>query len=275
MATYAIGDIQGCYDEFIELLTLIDFNPNKDTLWLTGDLVNRGPASLKTLSYVKSLGKSAITVLGNHDLHLLAIGYQTTSRSEPSFDQILASPDRDELLEWLRQQPLIHFDPLQRALLVHAGLPPSWYLIESIKYANEVEMLLRGENFKAFLTTMYGNEPTLWDPTLTGNERNRYITNALTRMRYCRPNGALSLKEKFAPTGQDKDLTPWFMLREPPRDYRIIFGHWASLNGQCDKHNIIALDTGCVWGGALTAYCLEEQTFFSVKSRAKKISPTL
>lgn len=266
MATYAIGDVQGCFDQLQDLLALIQFSPTQDYLWFVGDLVNRGPQSLETLRFVKSLGSRAVTVLGNHDLHLLAInqGIQKV-KSQDTLQSILDAEDKEELLTWLRHLPFIHYDEELRAIMVHAGLPPCWDLQASLGHAKEVEELLRSEEeYKNFLTYMYGNTPKAWDELLHGWARSRFIANAFTRMRYCNSEGHLYLKEKGAPSKVGDTFIPWFTLREAPKDYRLIFGHWASLNGECDVENIIALDTGCVWGGKLTAYCLETQEFFSV-----------
>jgi len=261
VAIYAIGDIQGCYDEFKLLLEKIRFDSAHDQLWLTGDLVNRGPRSLDVLRFVKSLGNAAITVLGNHDLHLLAVSLGTDSKRKQgdTFDDILASKDRDELLHWLRQQPLLHHDSTLKQTLIHAGLPPQWTLAQAVSCAHEVEAALRDEHHaKKLFEHMYGNEPDLWDDTLEGWPRLRFITNCLTRLRACSANGKLKLKFKDSPSVLKDDLYPWFKVPgRRTRDDHVIFGHWSAL-GFYDGDNVLALDTGCVWGGSLCAVRLDK-----------------
>ncbi|HEX2585367.1 MAG TPA: symmetrical bis(5'-nucleosyl)-tetraphosphatase [Steroidobacteraceae bacterium] len=261
MAIYAIGDIQGCYDEFKLLLDKLQFDPAHDQLWLTGDLVNRGPHSLAVLRFVKSLGNSVITVLGNHDLHLLAVsmGTETKRKQGDTFDDILASPDRDELLHWLRQQPLLHHDPSLKQTLIHAGLPPQWTLAQAMSCAHEVESTLRGERTaRKLFEHMYGNEPDTWDESLEGWARLRFITNCLTRLRVCTGDGTLKLKFKESPSTLKDNLYPWFKVpgRRTCNDH-IIFGHWSAL-GFYEGDNVLALDTGCVWGGTLCAVRLDK-----------------
>ncbi len=254
MATYAIGDIQGCYDEFRRLLDRLEYNPDKDRLWLAGDLVNRGPNSLMVLRFVHSLGDRAVTVLGNHDLHLLAL-----SQSNQKYDAdeglkgILKAPDRDELLDWLRHQPLLHHSPKKRFSLLHAGLAPQWSLNQAIGLAREVEAVLQGDGFADLMRHMYGNRPRRWKDSLKGMDRLRFIINALTRVRYCTRRGDLALNEKGQPGTQGKNILPWFDVpgRASAED-RIICGHWSTL-GYVQRNNIWALDTGCLWGGSLTA----------------------
>ena len=258
MALYAIGDIQGCYDELQRLLEHLDFDPDKDQLWLTGDLVNRGRKSLPTLRFVKSLGDRAVTVLGNHDLHLLAVseGLQN-SRKKDTLEQILTAPDVAELLDWLRHRPLLHYDKKLNTLLVHAGLPPQWTLKRALRCAGKVEKKLRGPKYRKFLAGMYGNKPNQWSRDLSGKDRLRFITNALTRLRYCTSAGAMDFDHKQAPGSQPKALLPWFRI--PDRrsaDTRIVFGHWSTA-GYLFENNVIALDTGCIWGGNLTAIRLD------------------
>lgn len=254
MATYAIGDIQGCYDQFRRLLDRIAFNPIQDKLWLVGDLVSRGPQSLAVLRLVKSLDTSVITVLGNHDLHLLALWCGNRSHyRDNSLDQILAAPDRDELLNWLRQRPLLHYSHSKNYVLLHAGLPPQWNLKTAQSCAQEVETVLRGDNFSEFMQVLYGNQPNQWSKQLSGMDRLRFIINCFTRLRYCSVDGVLNLKEKGPPGSQIANLLPWFDV--PGRasiDTRIIFGHWSTL-GLVARNNIWSLDTGCLWGGQLTA----------------------
>jgi len=254
MGTYAIGDIQGCYDKLLRLLEALRFDPSRDRLWLVGDLVNRGPNSLETLRFVKDLGNRAITVLGNHDLHLLAVAAGNTRQAKKSnLDAVLQASDRDELLGWLRTRPLIHFDARKNFALIHAGLPPQWDLRQALSCAREVEAVLRGPDWLDFLHAMYGDEPTCWSSTLSGMDRLRFITNCFTRLRFCDSDGTLALKEKGAPGSQPPGYMPWFAVPDrASRDTRIIFGHWSTL-GYAVGHNTWALDTGCVWKGRLTA----------------------
>jgi bis(5'-nucleosyl)-tetraphosphatase (symmetrical) len=258
MAVYAIGDVQGCYDSLQRLVECLRFDPSQDTLWFTGDLVNRGPQSLLVLRLVHSLGERAVTVLGNHDLTLLAVaeGYRQPKRSD-TFQAILTAPDRESLLAWLRQRPLLHHDRVLGFTLVHAGLAPSWDWQQAIACAAELEAVLSGADYRAFLAGMFGSEPRLWHEDLQGIERLRCSVNCFTRLRYCHADGALNFSEKGPPGSQPEYLWPWF--RVPGRrhaDLNIIFGHWATL-GYYREPGIIALDSGCVWGGRLTAVRLD------------------
>lgn len=258
MAVYAIGDVQGCYEDLMGLLEEIHFDSAKDRLWFTGDLVNRGPDSLRVLRFVKDLGELAITVLGNHDLHLLALaeGHAPHHRSD-TLDAILNAPDREELLTWLRQQPLLHHDEKLHFTMVHAGLPPQWDLTTAQQCASEVETVLRGKDYLGFLANMYGNEPDAWDENLQGWDRLRFITNCLSRLRYCSDDGQLCLKSKGEPGTQPEGYRPWYEVPDrKSRGMRIIFGHWSTL-GLYRTENIFSLDTGCLWGGLLTAMHLE------------------
>lgn len=266
MAHYAIGDVQGCYDDLLRLLDAISFSPARDTLWFTGDLVNRGPKSLATLRYVKSLGEHAVTVLGNHDLHLLAVAHGASSvRPRDTFTDVLAAEDRAELLRWLRERPLLQYDAALGYTLIHAGLPPEWDLDTARRCAAEVEQVLRGDRAAEFFTHMYGNQPDHWDDQLQGWPRLRFITNALTRLRYCDRDGRLALAYKGAPGGQPRSQVPWFTLpQRRSKEMKIIFGHWSTL-GRCDTDGVFALDTGCVWGGKLTALRLGDEKWFSVE----------
>lgn len=268
MATYAIGDIQGCYDSLQSLLALIEFDPKVDTLWLAGDIINRGPKSLKTLRYIYSLGDSAVTVLGNHDLHLLAVahGARKPSRSD-TLDNILNAKDCDELLHWLQQQPLIHRDKKLGYTMVHAGIPPQWTLKQALKHAAEVEQVLQSKKASKFFENMYGNTPSKWSDELKGTDRWRVITNYFTRMRFCTKKGKLELTIKDSSKPANDKLKPWFSHnnRKTIED-KIVFGHWAALQGKVDTANVFALDTGCVWGGELTAMRLEDEKFFRCKA---------
>jgi bis(5'-nucleosyl)-tetraphosphatase (symmetrical) len=254
MATYAIGDIQGCYDELRRLLDKLEFDPRQDKLWLVGDLVNRGPSSLEVLRFVKELGDRVIMVLGNHDLHLLALGAGNLQYAHKSnLDDVLKAHDRDELLHWLRHQPLMHYDPAKSFAMIHAGLPPQWDLLEALSCAEEVEQVLRGPDYAEYLSGMYGNQPDRWSPSLSGMDRLRFITNCFTRLRYCTRDGTLGLKEKGPVGAQSGSYLPWFAVAtRSTRDVRILFGHWSTLGYQ-ERDNVWSLDSGCVWGGRLTA----------------------
>ena len=271
MATYAVGDIQGCGTEFRQLLELIRFDPATDKLWLVGDLVNRGADSLGVLRRVKSLGDAAITVLGNHDLHLLAVaeGVAELHRSD-TLNEILNAPDRDELLAWLRAQRLLHVEG--DWVLVHAGLLPQWSVKQAQERAHEVETALRGKHFREFLKRMYGNQPDHWDDDLTAYKRLRVITNAFTRMRICTMRGEMEFKFK----GEVRDIppgyVPWFEV--PGRasaEATMICGHWSAL-GLKMTPNVIALDTGCLWGGPLSAIRLEDRKLFQVPCSTKPVA---
>ena len=266
MAYYAIGDVQGCHDDLMRLLHAVAFSAGQDRLWFTGDLVNRGPKSLATLRYVKSLGDRVVTVLGNHDLHLLAVAHGATGmRPKDTFTDVLAAGDRAELLQWLRERPLLHHDAALGYTLIHAGLPPEWDLDTARRCAAEVEQVLRGDEAAQFFTHMYGNQPDHWDEHLHGWPRLRYITNALTRLRYCDSRGRLALAYKGAPGGQPDSQVPWFASpQRRSRDMKIVFGHWSTL-GRCDAEGVYGLDTGCVWGGKLTALRLDDEKWFSVE----------
>ena len=261
MATYAIGDIQGCYDPFRRLLDKIHFDPDKDKLWLTGDLVNRGPKSLKTLRFVRKLGKSAITVLGNHDLHLIALAHDV-KYSGSKFDslwKILAADDCDELLTWLRKRPLAHYSKKLNTLMVHAGIPPQWTVEKTLRRAAEVENRLRGDRFLSFIERMYGNMPDRWSGDLRGYDRLRFIVNALTRMRMLRKSGRLDFTHSGPPEAARKGLVPWFEIEDAAwRGTRIVFGHWSALGVVVDE-NVVAVDSGCVWGRQLTAVKLSKK----------------
>lgn len=258
MAIYAIGDVQGCYQPLQELLTQIRFDPAHDRLWFTGDLVNRGPQSLEVLRFVKGLGDRAICVLGNHDLHLLAVAAGTAKpKKRDTLDAVLSAPDRNELLHWLRSRPLLHHDDRLGCTLIHAGLLPPWTLEDARRLAREVEIVLRGEDTESLYRHMYGDLPDHWTEKLRGVDRLRVIINALTRMRYCDLDGNLDLRPKGPPGTQPPDLLPWFQVpSRRSRDRRIIFGHWSAL-GLWNADGVIGLDSGCLWGGALSAVQLD------------------
>jgi len=258
MAIYAVGDIQGCYDELQILLDTIRFDPAEDKMWFVGDLVNRGPKSLKTLRFVKDLGKAAVCVLGNHDLHLLALALVDDAPAKgDNLSKILTAKDKDELIDWLRQQPLAHFSKKLNTLMVHAGVIPQWSVKDVLEHAGEVEQALRGSRPDKFLRAMYGKKPDLWDNKLSGIDRLRFITNSLTRTRFIDAKGRLDFDAKLGPKTAPAGLTPWYAAdKRKTADTRIVFGHWSTL-GLLEKPGLLALDTGCVWGGALTAVQLD------------------
>ena len=266
MSTLAIGDIQGCYDEFRDLLKVMEFDAHRDQLWLVGDLVNRGPDNVSTLEYVMSL-PDVVVVLGNHDLHFLAVA-RGIQRQMPgdTLGDLLASPRLETFVDWLRYQPLLHVDPRLGHVMVHAGIPPIWGIDEAQSHAREVEAVLRGPDYSGFLRAMYGNQPDTWAPGLTGNERLRVITNYFTRLRYCTPKGTMEFnhKAKVQPAG----FEPWFDIPRPANEaFNILFGHWAALDGRTGQAQMIGLDTGCVWGRKLTGLRLDDGQRFTVPSR--------
>ena len=265
MSTYAIGDIQGCFDDFLALLERIQFSPARDTLWFTGDLVNRGTQSVEVLRFVRDLGERAVTVLGNHDLHLLAVASGAAKlRPKDSFMDVLEADDRDSLLAWLRRRPLLHHDANLGYTLLHAGLPPQWDLATAQACAAEVEQVLRGEDPAAFFQRMYGGEPARWRDELQGWERLRFITNSFTRLRYCTANGAMALDDKGRPGAQVAGLVPWFEAAgRRSADLNIVFGHWSTL-GRHQSAGVSCLDTGCIWGGTLSALRLDDGRWFEV-----------
>ena len=259
MAVWAIGDLQGCLVELETLLERIDFSPGRDRLWFVGDLVNRGPASLEALRFVTGLGDDAHVVLGNHDLHLLAIarGGARLRRGDQALQEILDAPDRERLLDWLQTRPLLHHDAAVGWTMVHAALPPQWDIALARRCAAEVESALRGEHSGHLLGTMYGNQPDRWRDDLDGDDRLRFIVNALTRLRVCDPSGRMLLEFKGPLEEMPDGVVPWF--RAPGRGWagaRIVCGHWSAL-GYVDENGVLGLDTGCVWGGALTAQRLD------------------
>lgn len=277
MSTYAIGDLQGCFVELQDLLDKINFDQTNDQLWFVGDLVNRGPESLACLRFVKSLGDVAKTVLGNHDLHLLAVanGVRKPHRKD-TLDEILDAEDKDELLDWVRNLPLLVNDSNLSFTMIHAGLPPKWTLEQAQVLANETETLLRSEQFEDFIQHMYGDNPDKWSKSLAGYDRHRFIINCLTRMRYCYKDGQLNLAAKNAPGKEDKKLKPWYTLEDrQSKKNKVVFGHWSTVHLGNEKdfnqYNVYPLDTGCLWGGEMTAMRLEDEKIFSVPSRQARI----
>jgi bis(5'-nucleosyl)-tetraphosphatase (symmetrical) len=270
MATYAIGDLQGCFAPLERLLAKIRFDPFRDRLWFVGDLVNRGPDSLRCLRFVRSLGEAAITVLGNHDLHLVCVaeGAQK-ARARDTLDDVLDAPDRDELVEWLRHRPLMHVE--RGFALVHAGLLPEWSMKKAASLAREVEEALRGRRYRALLKRMYGDEPSRWSERLRGFDRLRVVINAMTRLRVCDDDGSMVLEYKGEPGEPSDAWTPWFdMPRRRSRDHAVVCGHWSAL-GRVVRDDLLAIDSGCVWGRSLTAVRLEDREVFGVRCSAGEV----
>ncbi len=266
MSIYAVGDVQGCYDPLRRLLDAIAFDPARDRLWFVGDLVNRGPQSLQILRFVKGLGERAVTVLGNHDLHLLVVaaGVRKPHRGD-TLDAILAAPDRDELLAWLRHQNMMH--AANGYAMVHGGLLPQWTVAQALALGREVEDALRGEGYHDFLRHMYGNEPARWRDDLSGYDRLRVITNAMTRLRLCLADGTMEFSHKTGLDDMPPGYMPWYDVPDrASRDTALITGHWAAL-GLVVRPDMLALDTGCVWGRRLTALRLEDRRIFQCDCR--------
>lgn len=266
MTTYVVGDIQGCYDQFRILLEKICFDPSKDHLWLTGDLVNRGPDNVTTLRFIRELGASVVAVQGNHDLHLLAVVFGGHSvQQTDTFHDVLAAEDCEELCRWLSEFPLLHCEAGH--ILVHAGVPHIWSLSQAERLAREVHEVLRGPTSKRFFREMYGNEPSRWSNSLLGMDRHRTITNYLTRMRCIGPEGELTFEHVLGESRCPEGYKPWFDY--PPQfNEHIVFGHWASLGGITCRSKFHAVDTGCVWGRQLTALRLSDHQRFSVASNS-------
>jgi bis(5'-nucleosyl)-tetraphosphatase (symmetrical) len=266
MSTYAIGDLQGCCDDCEQLLERVRFDPACDHLWLVGDLINRGPESLRTLRLVKSLGTAATVVLGNHDLHLLAAahGVRKLSKSD-TLTAILDAPDAAELLAWVRTRKLAHYE--HGMLMVHAGVLPHWTVAATLEYAHEVETALRADNWDELLRHMYGNQPDRWTDGLQGWERLRVLINVFTRLRFCSADGQMEFDTTEGAAGAPAGFLPWFEV--PGRasaETPIIFGHWSTL-GLLMRPTLLGIDTGCVWGGRLSAVRLEDRALFQVDCR--------
>ncbi|HYA19973.1 MAG TPA: symmetrical bis(5'-nucleosyl)-tetraphosphatase [Burkholderiales bacterium] len=269
MATYAVGDVQGCFVALQRLLDKIRFDVARDRLWFVGDLVNRGPDSLSTLRFVKELGDRAITVLGNHDLHLLMVAEGSARlRKSDTLREVLAAPDRRELLDWLRWQRMMYAS--DGFAMVHAGLLPSWSVKKALSLAREVEGALRAENYRELLASMYGNQPLQWSDDLSGKDRLRVIINAMTRLRVCTEKGEMQFAHKGKPEDAPRGYLPWYEVSgRVSRDATIICGHWSAL-GLLLRGNLLALDTGCLWGGNLSAVCLEDRRLFQVSCEDQK-----
>lgn len=277
LATYAIGDIQGCYDELQQLLGKINFNQDKDKLWFTGDLVNRGPKSLETLRFIHSLGENAIVVLGNHDLHLLATAFEHEKPGrKDTLEDILNAPDREQLMEWLRRKPLMHVEEETGLVMIHAGLHPDWSIEKAQLLAREVESVLQSDEHIQFYKHMYGDKPSIWSDDLTSWPRLRFITNILTRLRYCTPAGKIALGSKREPGTQPAGFYPWFSIEHrSSRATPILFGHWSTLvlSKNIDYPNVYPLDTGCLWGGHLTALRIDTTPYQTYKVDCHKETP--
>ncbi len=264
MATLVVGDIQGCFDELLAIIAQAEFEPSTDALWIVGDIVNRGPRSLDALRWLYELRESVVAVLGNHDLHLLAIAYggHRPGRRD-TFDEILDAPDAQELLQWLRSLPLMHYEPAGRWLMVHAGIPHIWSLKQAASLAQEVQNAIQGPDFVTYFECMYGDDPDIWSEDLRGMDRLRIITNYFTRMRLIDHEGRLNLSHKEGPEGAPEGFVPWYTRRHPDiEDVNVLFGHWAWINGETGMPRTFALDTGCVWGRALTAYRMDDGVYF-------------
>lgn len=271
MATYAIGDVQGCMSELESLLAVCAFDAARDRLWFVGDLVNRGPASVEVLRFVKALGDRATVVLGNHDLHLLCLAQGLVQlRDDDTLEDVLHAPDRNELLDWLRARPLLHVQG--DTLLVHAGLLPQWSVSQALALAGEVQAELRGPGFREFLARLYGSEPNYWRETLTGADRTRVIVNAMTRMRFCTVAGAMEFRAKGGADAAPKGYRAWFDVHDRKSGRStVVCGHWSALGLRMEPR-LLALDTGCVWGGALSAVRIEDRQLFQVTCRGYQSS---
>ncbi len=271
MAIYAIGDVQGCFDDLVRLLDEIEFNEHSDQLWFVGDLVNRGEKSLETLRFIKNLGTAAVTVLGNHDIHLLiTANFPVRIKKKDTLQAIFNAPDCDELLDWLRHKPLFHYE--NGVGLLHAGLPPQWDLLQTIVMARLAEQALQSEDYKTLLMQLYGNSPDLWTTELTGIEQLRFIINCFTRIRFCDKNGRLDFQNNGELGSQPSNLKPWFDVpQRKTADVKLVFGHWSAL-GFYATQNCYGIDTGCIWGRELTALRLDSNSVkrFSITSQNRK-----
>lgn len=269
MAIYAVGDLQGCYTAFQRLLDKVQFSPEQDTLWLAGDLVSRGKQSLEVLRAVKDLGDAAVVVLGNHDISLIAAHYGVV-KAHSSLQPVMKAPDREELIEWLRFRPILHVDSELGYCMAHAGVYPLWNLNQAQQFAREIEVPIRGATIKRWLKNVYGDKPELWNESLKSYDRHRFILNAFTRMRGCQQNGGLNYSVKgTASDHQAAGLYPWFQV--PQRvllPYKVVFGHWSAM-GFYENNQVVSLDTGCVWGGKLTAVRLDSDIIQPIQVACK------
>ena len=276
MSAYAIGDIQGCYSELQNLLNEINFDERRDELWFAGDLVNKGPKSLQTLRFIKALGVNAKITLGNHDLHLLAVAKNIQPLlKKDTIQEILAADDVKELIDWLKSRPLLITDDNLNFTMVHAGLPPQWSLENAKEFAKECELILQSEKINKLLAEMYGDTPNIWVNSLQDYAKQRFIINCFTRIRFCNSDGMLDFDTKVAPGKQNTSLIPWYSLpNRKTKDNKIIFGHWSTVHIGNEKnfkqYNVYPIDTGCLWGGRLTAMRLEDEKVFSVPSEEPK-----
>ena len=275
MTTWALGDLHGCLEPLERLLEAVRFDPAADRLWFVGDLANRGPRPLETMRFVRALGDAAVTVLGNHDLHLLAVVHGARKASaKDTLAEVLAADDLDALETWLRSRPLLHVDAALGATLVHAGIHPHWSLGEARRRARELEALLPTPRFERFLGRMYGDAPAHWSPDLDKHARRRFAVNAFTRMRYCTRDGALELSCSEAPAKAPARLVPWYLVPDRvPLGTRVVFGHWSS-HPAMSPADVLPLDRGCVWDGALAAHALESGETVSVSCRPRASRPT-
>ena len=271
MAIYFVGDIQGCFSELDALLTQVGFSNNNDQLYIAGDLVARGPNSLETLRFIKSLGDNAKVVLGNHDLHLLAV-YQGIKRENQHdlLSSLLSSPDAPSLMQWLIQQPLIQKLPNEETYMSHAGLSPQWTPAIAIEQAKIAHQHLTSSASNTWLNNMYGEQPSNWLLANDELEQFRFTVNSLTRMRFCQADGSLDFKCKESPTDAPKELSPWFEFGHIGEKTNWIFGHWAALMGQCGAKNLYALDTGCVWGQHMTMIRWHDKKIFTEQSHKNR-----
>lgn len=271
MATYLIGDVQGCYDALQRLLEHINFDPTTDRLGFVGDLVNRGPDSLQVLRFIRSL-KDPLIILGNHDFALLALSVDAIPEGKKhNLHPIIAAEDKDEIINWLRGLPLLRVENKTESepgfIMVHAGIPPIWNLAQALDLNNEVMQALQGDQFNEFMQNLFGTAPVKWDDKLQGWDRLRYITNAFTRMRFCKSDGTLEFAHKYKDRPQDSEFQPWFEFLPPAitAQHILCFGHWAALQGHVATNKVFGLDTGAIWGGTLTAMRISDQKCFSVQ----------
>jgi bis(5'-nucleosyl)-tetraphosphatase (symmetrical) len=270
VADYAIGDVQGCYEPLQRLLECIDFNEKEDRLWFVGDLVNRGPDSLAVLRFIKSLTLTPKITLGNHDLHLLSslFGRKPWKGHDDTIQEVLDAEDAEELGHWLRKQPVLCYSQELNVVMCHAGISPLWGLSKAIKLAQELEKVLSGEDYVDYLSMMYGNKPDIWSDSLKGMDRLRAITNYFTRMRFCNDQGKLELNYKGAINKTPANFYPWYSVPNRKKiKADIVFGHWAALMGLSPNPKIHAIDTGCFWGGELTALRLQDKRRFTVQGQ--------